>query len=96
MNMHFDDHGKFYTMVISKEAVAVIIQTIDHRISGQIHIRPGERLKDEINREDPFFAVTDATILDENGAPLYRSEFLAINRQQIIWLLPEDQLITDQ
>jgi len=93
MSMYFDDRGKFFTTVITKEAVAVVIQTVTHCIRGHIHIRPGERLKDEINREDPFFAVTDAEISDLAGNKLYQSEFVAVNRQQIIWLLPEDQLV---
>ena len=92
MSIRFDDKGKFFTDVISKEAVPVIIQTLTHRIQGQVHIRPGERLKDEINQGEAFFAVTEAAVFDHAGKQLYRCDFLAINREHIIWLLPEDQM----
>ncbi|MFM8321468.1 MAG: hypothetical protein ACKOC5_11185 [Chloroflexota bacterium] len=92
MSIRFDDKGKFFTEVVSKEAVAVIIQTAAGRVQGSIHIRPGERLKDAINQTEPFFAVTDATVFDLSGKELYRTDFLAVHREQIIWLLPEDQV----
>ena len=92
MSTYFDERGKFFTMVISKEAVPVVVQTTTHRIRGYVHVKPGERLKDELNSEEPFFAITDGEVMDMNGSSLYHSDFLAINRQQIVWLLPEDQL----
>jgi hypothetical protein len=96
MSIRFDEKGKFFTDVISKEAVPVIIQTLTHRIHGQVHIRPDERLKDEINQGDSFLAVTEATVFDRTGNKLYRGDFMAINREHIIWLLPEDQLHPDK
>lgn len=92
MSIHFDDKGKFYTDVITKEAVTVLIQMPNQRIRGQIYVRPGERIKDQINQEENFLAVTDATLYDASGAELYRSDFLLVNRQYLIWLLPEDQM----
>jgi hypothetical protein len=92
MTIRFDEKGKFFTEVISKETVAVIIQTMTHRIQGNIHIRPGERLKDEINQAEPFFAVTEATIIDHSGMELYRTDFLVVYREHIVWMLPKDQL----
>jgi hypothetical protein len=93
MSIHFDDKGKFFTDVISKESVPVVIETPTSRIHGFIHIRPGERLKDEINQAEPFFAVTEATVFDMKGKEIYRSDFMAISREHIVWMLPEDQLI---
>ena len=92
MSIRFDEKGKFFTDVISKEAIPVIIQTLTHRIQGNIHLRPGERLKDEINQFEIFNAITEAKIFDHSGKELYRSDFLALNRDHIIWILPEDQL----
>ncbi len=92
MSIHFDEKGKFFTDVITKEAVLVIIQTPTHRIRGQIYVRPGERIKDQINQEEEFIAVTEATLYDLTGAELYRSDFLLVNREHLIWLLPEDQM----
>ena len=92
MTIRFDEKGKFFTEVISKEAVAVIIQTMTHRIHGKIHIRPGERLKDEINQAEPFFAVTEASIQDHAGQEIFRTDFLVIYREHIVWMLPVDKL----
>lgn len=92
MSIRFDDKGKFFTDVISKEAVPVVIQTISTRVLGCIHIRPGERLKDAINQMEVFFAVTEATILDLSGQQLYKTDFLAIHRDHIVWIFPQDLL----
>ncbi|MBN2547881.1 MAG: hypothetical protein JXB15_01890 [Anaerolineales bacterium] len=91
MGIYFDEKGKFFTDVISKEAVQVIIQTTTNRVRGRLHVRPGHRLKDEINQSELFLAITDATVYDLSGQLLYQTEFLAINREHLVWLLPEDQ-----
>lgn len=90
MSIRFDDKGKFFTEVVSKEATPVLIQTPTHRIEGKIHIRPGVRLKDEINQSEPFFAVTEAVLFDNTGAEQYRSDFLIVYRDCIIWIMPLD------
>lgn len=92
MTIRFDDKGKFFTEVISKEVVPVIIQTITHRIHGNLHVRPGERLKDEINQAEPFFAVTEAEICDGLDRKIFRTDFLVVYREHIVWMFPQDQL----
>lgn len=92
MSIHYDDKGKFFTEVISKEAVPVIMQTTTNQIRGYIYIRPGERIKDQINHEETFLAVTDAILYDLAGQELYHGDFLLVNREYLVWLLPEDQL----
>ena len=96
MSIRFDEKGKFFTDFVSKEAVPVMIQTLTHRVKGNIHIHPGERLKDEINQTEPFFALTEATIYDHGGKVLYRCDFLALNREHVIWILPEVQKAGDE
>lgn len=96
MNIRFDEKGKFFTEVVSKEAVPVIIQTPTHQIHGNIHVRPGQRLKDEINQAEPFFAVTEATIYNAANEELYRCDFMAVHREHIIWLLPQDQIVRSE
>jgi len=91
MTIRFDEKGKFFTDVVSKEAVPVTIQTLTHRVHGRIHLRPGERMKDEINQSELFLAVTEATIYDFSGKILAQGEFLAINREHVVWILPDDQ-----
>jgi hypothetical protein len=88
MALEYDEKGKFYTDVIKKEVVLTQLQTPTFRIRGYVHVREGERLSDEINRDILFIAVTHAEIYDLAGEQLYTSEFLAVNREQIVWLMP--------
>jgi hypothetical protein len=92
MSIHFDEKGKFFTNVVNKEAIQVIIQTTTNVVRGKIHIMPGHRLKDEINQLDEFLAVTEATVYNPSGKEMYHCEFIAINREMIVWLLPESDL----
>ncbi len=91
MSLHYDDKGKFYTEFVPKNSIEAIIQTVTNRIEGLIYVRAGERVSDELNRSAKFLAVTDATIFDLNGKELYRSTFMSINLDQIVWLMPEEK-----
>ncbi|HKZ43757.1 MAG TPA: hypothetical protein VJZ78_01825 [Anaerolineales bacterium] len=93
MTIEFDDKGKFFTDVILKTAVPSIIQTTKQRIHGSVHIRRDERFKDEMDRDEKFLAVTDATVFSKDGQVLYQCEFLSIQRSHIIWAIPESDLI---
>lgn len=89
MTLEYDDKGKFFTDVISKVAVPAIVQTTTHQIRGNIHVRPGERLKDELDRDELFLALTDAAVLDADGKTIHRTDFLAVRRAQIVWAMPD-------
>jgi hypothetical protein len=90
MSLHYDDKGKFYTEYVSKNSVNAIIQTLTNRINGKIFIRVGERVTDELNRSEKFIAVTDATIFDDEGDLSYKCDFITVNRDHIIWIIPEE------
>ena len=92
MATEFDEKGKIFTNVISKRPIPVIIQTTAQRIQGKLHVPPTERIKDELNTSDQYLAITDATIYGDNGEVLYKSQFLTLNRESIIWLIPEEEL----
>ncbi len=90
---NFDDKGKIYTQVITKATIKVILQTAFHRIHGNIHVRIGERLKDELDSAVHFLAVTEAEVFEPTGTTqLFKTNFMAVNRYQIIWVIPEDDL----
>ena len=38
MTIEFDDNGKFFTDIVSKAPVPVVIQTVTNRIHGNIHV----------------------------------------------------------
>ncbi|HVN16212.1 MAG TPA: hypothetical protein VMT73_10770 [Anaerolineales bacterium] len=89
MSFEYDEKGKFFTNVVSKFPVSALVQTTTHLIRGTIHIRQGERVKDELDHDELFLAVTDASVIGPNGEVLYAAPFLAVRRNQIVWLLPE-------
>ena len=92
MVTQFDDKGKIFTQVIAKKPYSVIIQTSRQMIRGTIHVRPTERVIDEINHSLKFIAVTDATVTDQDGVFLYESSFVTLNTDHIIWILPVDEM----
>jgi hypothetical protein len=92
MSLRFDEKGMFFTEIVSKEAVEVIIQTPTNQLRGNIHIRPGERLRDEINESETFLAITEVIIYDLDHQEQYHCDFLALNREHIIWMLPCDRM----
>lgn len=88
MNIEFDEKGKFFTNVVSKVSVPATIQTTNQLIRGEVHVRKGERLKDELDRGEPFLAMTNASILGADGQVQFDAPFLAVQRAQIVWVLP--------
>lgn len=91
MSIEYDEKGKYYTDLVSKIAVHAVVQTTQQLIRGKVHVREGERLKDELDRDDLFLPVTDASVLGEDGQVQFQAPFLAVSRSQIIWVLPDDE-----
>lgn len=98
MDLRIDDRGKYFTPRVSKESIAAALRTTDHLIVGQIHVRPDQRLKDELNlSQERFVAVTDARVYDAQGANLlFSSEFLIVASSHIIFISPLDAVRHDQ
>jgi len=91
MTFEYDEKGKIYTNVVSKVAVPALVQTSLQLIRGVIHIHQGERVKDELDRDEFFLAITDASILAPDGETVLRSApFLAVRRSQIVWIIPQE------
>ncbi len=92
MSVEFNDRGKYFTDIISKVAISAIIQTTTHRIEGAIHVRLDGRVKDELDRPEPFLAVTDAKIIGPDGSVADRADFITVARSQIVWVIPGDDI----
>ncbi|MCB0118691.1 MAG: hypothetical protein H6634_14960 [Anaerolineales bacterium] len=95
MAIEYDEKGKYYTNVIHKVAVPSIVQTTNNLIRGFIHVRNDERLKDELENNETFVAVTDANIYNAEGQVIYSSPFIALQKNQIVWVMPLDEEKTD-
>jgi len=88
----YDEKGKIFTQVISKHPVDVTIQTAQNIIRGAVHVRHDARVKDELNSQDRFLAVTDAVVYNHQQEELYKTSFLVVNIDHIIWVIPEEEL----
>jgi hypothetical protein len=76
--------------LISTLQFPVIIQTVHNRITGNIHTRESERIKDALNSTETFIALTQVHIFDVDGSvEMKKSDFLAINRSKIIWVIED-------
>ena len=89
--IEYDDKGKIFTEVVSKVAIHATIQTTTHLLRGQIHVRRDQRIKDELDRDENFLALTDVTVLGPDGQGIFQAPFLAVQRSHIVWVLPEQE-----
>lgn len=93
MSAEFDEKGKFFTKVVSKLPIPVILQTHENRIEGLLYVSPEDRIKDELNKPEDFLALTDVTIFNLDGSELYRYGFITLNRSAIVWLAPQAEIV---
>lgn len=96
MTINYDLKGKYFTDVVNKEALAARIQTTTQVIEGNIHVRPAIRLKDELSSDEPILAVTDAVVFDSTMTELFRTQFLALRRDQIVWITALDDIVNGE
>jgi hypothetical protein len=92
MSVEFNEKGKYFTDIISKVAIPTIIQTVMYRIEGSVHVRLGGRIKDELDLDEPFLAVTNAKVFGLDGAVLYGTDFMTVSRSQIVWVIPSEDI----
>jgi len=89
MTFEYDEKGKIFTDVVTKVAIPATIQTTTHLLHAHIHVRRDQRIKDELDLNESFLALTDVSVIGPDGQTLYRAPFLAVRRSHIIWVLPE-------
>jgi hypothetical protein len=88
MTIEYDEKGKIFTDIVSKVAIPSVVQTTQHLVRGNIHVHRDERLKDELDRDELFLAMTDVSVVGNDGQVLHESRFLAVRRAQIVWVMP--------
>jgi hypothetical protein len=72
-----------------KERIPVILLTTSYRLEGEMHVVPGGRLLDEINKERDFVPLTNATVYDISGeTPLDTLDFIAVNKNLVVMVAP--------
>jgi hypothetical protein len=91
--MDTSERGKIFTEVIQKVGVKVLLQTRTNQIRATLHKRNDRRTIDKLNDSDQFLPLTDVTIMDDDGEKeLRKTPFLALNRDEVIWLIEEEAL----
>jgi uncharacterized protein DUF6812 len=86
---YYDEKGKVFTDIVSKVSIQATVQTTTHLMRGQLHVRRDQRLKDELDHSEKFLALTDVSILGPDGQSLFQAPFVAVQRAQIVWVIPE-------
>ena len=86
---YYDEKGKIFTDIVSKVAIQATIQTTTHMMRGRLHVRRDQRIKDELDHNEKFLALTEVSILGSDGQSLFQVPFVAVQRAQIVWVIPE-------
>jgi hypothetical protein len=90
-----DEKGKLFTERVHKTRVEVRVITLQGEVHGYMHVTHDQRVKDLVNNgAEQFLAVTDATIRGQGNVESQQIEFIALNKQHIVLLIPigEDRL----
>lgn len=73
----------------SKDKISVIVLTTTYRLEGELHIVPGGRLLDEVNRNRDFVPLTNVTLFDPgSGQPVDTLDFIAVNKNLVVMIAP--------
>lgn len=89
MTIEYDEKGKIFTEIISKIPIQATIQTTTHLMRGRLHVRRDQRIKDELDINENFIALTDVSVLGPDGQTLFQAPFMAVRRSHIVWVIPE-------
>lgn len=91
MTIEYDEKGKIFTDIVTKIPVFVTLQTTTHLMRGHMHVRRDQRVKDELDQDEKFLALTDVQVQGPDGQTLFHAPFLAVRRDQIVWVMPDTQ-----
>jgi len=90
-----DTKGKLFTQRVTKKPLRVLLQTSSQTFVGTVHVRPENRLLDELN--DPqvmFLALTNVRVYNQPAdTVLYTTGFLALNKGHIVAIGPVEDLV---
>lgn len=72
-----------------KETIRVLLMTSSLRFEGDVHVVPGGRLLDEINKDRDFIPLTRVDVYAISEAtPLDSLDFIAVNKSQVVMVAP--------
>lgn len=73
-------------------STTVVIYTDSYRIDGRIALLPGSRLTDFVRQAPKFIAVTDASVAQRDGTPLFATRFLDVGIEFIELIIPAEAI----
>lgn len=92
MYERIDEKGKVFTPRIRTASVEVDIVTMHGIVHGFVHVKPDQRIKDELNYQaERFLAVTGATLRGHLDASPREVGFVAVNKSHIITVVPVNE-----
>ena len=92
MYERIDEKGKVFTPRIRTASVEVDIVTVHGVVHGFVHVKPDQRIKDELNyHAESFLAVTGATLRGHLDATPREVGFVAVNKSHIITVVPVNE-----
>jgi hypothetical protein len=90
MTIAYDEKGKVFSRIVTKDVIYARIQTVTNLITGEIYIEHEKRIKDVLEFAETFIAITAAKVYNLDGTLAYESSFLTLNRNHIVWLAIEE------
>lgn len=91
MPLQIDDKGKYFTERINKRGLLVTLSVRGNRVQGTVHLAPDHRLKDEMNNDEQFIALTDAKLWDSTAMQIFReTNLIIVNKTQVDWIYPDE------
>lgn len=92
MGVRVDEKGKYFSVRVPKDALLCAVRGGDLAVLGYLYIRPGKRLKDELNDERTrYLPMTEARVFRvSDNTLLYHASFLLIGRHAIDIVAPID------
>jgi hypothetical protein len=92
-----DLKGKVFTARVRKDHIEVELVTTQGRVHGYVHVAPNQRVKDLLNNpNEQFLAVTDATMGEDSDEEVLLHDFITINKDYIITVIPINEVRTAQ
>jgi len=96
MVRRIDPTEKLVSSHVRKERFVCIIQTVTQRIRGEAFRSTSNRIVDDLNGAEKFIALTHAEVLGPSDEILARAQFMLVNKNHIVWVLPADDRAPDE
>lgn len=79
---------------IKKEEKPIIAYTRYYKVEGKMYMPMGARLSDFISGvgQKKFIPVTDAIVTDLSGHQVCKTNFLELNKDEIVFLVPQSEI----